>query len=417
MSGKNLKIGMFGFGCVGQGLYDVLHQTKGIKAEIKKICVKDRTKQRKIDSGFFTYNKEEILNDKDIDIVVELIDDSKAAYEIVTTAMKNGKGVVTANKKMIAENFENLFRLQKEYKVPFLYEASSCASIPIIRNLEEYYDNDLLNSVEGIFNGSSNYILTKVFYDGKNYHEALKEAQELGFAESDPTLDVGGFDAKYKLAIITVHAFGVIVKPENIFNYGISSLSEYDLQFAREKGYKIKLMCVSRKIGNNLCAFVMPQFINTEHKLYHVDNEYNGVILEGIFSDKQHFVGKGAGSFPTGSAVLSDVSALTYNYSYEYKKYFQPERPVFSNEFIVDVYIRYNDENSLSRLKMETTDEKYIGKNYNFIIGKVNLQNLINSEISHRKDVFIALTLNSEIVPKSTFDIENKEKNKNLIKY
>ena len=193
---KKLKLGLFGFGCVGQGLYHVLHETHGVKAEIKKICVKNRNKTRPIPDHFFIYDRNEILNDPDIDIIVELIDDSRAAYEIVKTALEHGKAVVTANKKMLAEHLEEIYLLQQKYGKPVLYEGAVCGSIPILRNLEEYYDNDLISSIEGIFNGSTNYILTKVFDEKKSYEDALKQAQDLGFAESDPSLDVKGYDPK-----------------------------------------------------------------------------------------------------------------------------------------------------------------------------------------------------------------------------
>ncbi|RZJ99697.1 MAG: homoserine dehydrogenase, partial [Flavobacterium sp.] len=169
MSRKKLNIGLFGFGCVGFGLYEVLQKTPGLKANIKNICVKDKDKKREIGAENFTFNKEDIFNDLEINVIVELIDDADAAYEIVTRALRSGKAVVTANKKMVAEHFEELLALQREYNVPLLYEAACCASIPIIRNLEEYYDNDLLESIQGIVNGSTNYILTKTFKDNVSY--------------------------------------------------------------------------------------------------------------------------------------------------------------------------------------------------------------------------------------------------------
>ena len=221
---KKLKLGLFGFGCVGQGLYHVLHETHGVKAEIKKICVKNRNKARPIPADFFTYDSADILNDPDIDIVVELIDDANAAFEIVKSALSHGKAVVTANKKMLAEHLEEIYTLQRKHGKPVLYEGSVCGSIPILRNLEEYYDNDLIQRIEGIFNGSTNYILTKVFEEKKNYETALRQAQDLGFAESDPMLDVKGYDAKYKLVIAITHTFGVFVKPEEVINIGIDKL-------------------------------------------------------------------------------------------------------------------------------------------------------------------------------------------------
>jgi homoserine dehydrogenase len=210
---KKLTLGLFGFGCVGQGLYHVLEETHGLKAGIKKICVKDRNKQRILSRDVFTFEPDEILTDPEIDVVVELIDDAEAAFKILKHALQNGKHVVTANKKMLAENLEEIFHLQQQYDRSVLYEGAVCGAIPILRNLEEYYDNDLLTGIEGIFNGSTNYILTKVFEEKKSYLEGLKQAQDLGFAESNPALDVQGFDPKFKLTIAIAHAFGVFVKP------------------------------------------------------------------------------------------------------------------------------------------------------------------------------------------------------------
>ena len=215
---KQTNIGLFGFGCVGQGLHDVIEDSRGFHTQINKIAIKDASKERSLDEKYFTTDKNEILQDEAINLVVELIDDAEAAYDIVTTALKKGKNVVSANKKMVADNFKELVELQEEYNVRLLYEASCCGSIPVIRNLEEYYDNELLNSVSGIFNGSSNYILSKVIQEGLSYTDALAQAQELGFAESDPLLDVGGYDAKYKLVIIAGHSYGVFIKPEDVLN-------------------------------------------------------------------------------------------------------------------------------------------------------------------------------------------------------
>ena len=235
MERQKLNIGLFGFGCVGKGLYDVLEHTHGLKSNIAKICVKDKKKARPIPDSYFTFDKYDILDDDTVNVIVELIDDADAAYDIVSYALNKGKAVVSANKKMIAEHFEELVALQKKFDVPFLYEGAACASIPVIRNLEEYYDNDLLTSVEGIVNGSTNFILTKMYKEGKDYHEVLAEAQALGFAESNPALDVEGFDARYKLSILAAHAFGLFVEPDNIFKYGIQSVSDADIRYADRK--------------------------------------------------------------------------------------------------------------------------------------------------------------------------------------
>ncbi len=374
------KIGLFGFGCVGQGLYDIIEKTN-FKAELVKICVKDRHKSRSIPMSYFTFDKEELLNDENITVIVELIDDAEEAYKIVKTALQKGKHVVTANKKMVATHLEEFVALQKSTGKSLLYEASSCGSIPIIRNLAEYYDNEMLYAVSGIFNGSSNYILTKVIQEKLSYPEALKQAQDLGFAETDPTLDVGGFDAKYKLCIIAAHAYGLIISPEDVFNYGIQALSEYDIEFALEKNYKIKLIAQVVKVDSqNIALFVMPHFISVGHYLYHVENEYNGVIVEAAFSDKQVFVGKGAGGHPTGSAVLSDISALRYDYKYEYRKAASASTLNYTKKVKMEIYLRYHTAEDLAAFDFEDISIQYKGKHYNYVIGVIDLEQLIEKQ-------------------------------------
>lgn len=375
---KKLKLGLFGFGCVGQGLYHVLHQTNGVKAEIKKICVKNPNKERPLDSNLFTFDKDEILNDPDIDIVVELIDDAKAAFAIVKTALERGKAVVTANKKMLAENLDEIYSLQKKYGKPVLYEGSVCGSIPILRNLEEYYDNDLISSIEGIFNGSTNYILTKVFDEKKSYADALKKAQELGFAESDPSLDVKGFDPKYKLVIAIAHTFGLFVKPEQVLNIGIDKVSDLDLKFARENNYTIKLIARAFKQGNKVFGFVAPQFIEQQHPLASVRNEFNAVQVQGAFAETQLFIGKGAGSYPTGSAVLSDISALSYNYSYEYKKHNRESGLEFSNDLTIEAYVSFDHSSPVAISDFAEFRSGYAAQGKQYMVGKISLEKLVS---------------------------------------
>jgi homoserine dehydrogenase len=373
---KNLKLGVFGFGCVGQGLYHVLHETHGVKGEIKKICVKTKNKVRPIPEHFFTFDKNEILNDPDIDIVVELIDDANAAYEIVKTALKNGKAVVTANKKMLAEHLEEIYTLQQKYGKPVLYEGAVCGSIPILRNLEEYYDNDLISSIEGIFNGSTNYILTKVFDEKKTYEEALKKAQELGFAESDPTLDVKGYDPKFKLVIAIAHTFGLFVKPEEVINIGIDQITNLDLKFAQENNFTIKLIARAFKQDGKVYGFVAPQFIENTNPLASVRNEFNAVQVKGAFAETQLFIGKGAGSYPTGSAVLSDISALNYDYSYEYKKHQQDPDLEFSNDLSVEAYISFDNDGKVSINDFIEFESGYASGGKQYMFGKISLAKL-----------------------------------------
>jgi len=394
MTREKLRIGMFGYGCVGQGLHDVLNSSKGFKADIVRICVKDRTKKRRIPMEYFTFEKDDILNDPSINLVVELIDDADAAYDIVTTAMKNGKNVVSANKVMIANHFRELVELQEKYDVSLLYEASAGASIPIIRNLEEYYDNELLYSLRGILNGTTNYVLTLMHNQGIDYNVALNEAREKGFAESDPTLDVEGWDAKYKLCIITGHAYGLFLDPSEVFHYGINTISKFDIQYAKEKGFKIKLVpYVGKTSENTITSFVLPRFISSDKYLYNVDNEYNGVITEAAFADKQFFSGKGAGGHATGSAVLSDISANSYGYKYEYKKFQQGTVSYYTRDFKLEIYLRYKNEKDRELFGFEEVSEYFSGKLYKYAIGVVNLGRLYElREQLRNMDVFIVNT-------------------------
>ncbi len=389
-----LKIGLFGFGCVGYGLYEVLSKSQGIKADIVKICVKSKNKKRPIDESYFTYNKQELLDNPEINLIVELIDDADEAYQIVKYALQKGKHVVTANKKMVANHLRELVELQAEHGVSLLYEASSCGSIPIIRTLEEYYDNELLFKVSGIFNGTSNYILTKTIQENLSYDAALKKAQELGFAETDPTNDVAGFDAKFKSIIIAAHAFGLFVKPEEVFNFGIETVGTADIKYAKEKGLKIKLVPnIIKHSDGSVSAFVLPQFVSPGSYLYNVENEFNGVIVEGAFSDKQFLSGKGAGGHPTGSAVLSDISALSYGYKYEYKKFHQKENVPFNNGVVLNVYLRFRDKKEIERFGFTEIHEQYSSQHYNYVIGNLPIQKLVeNKEYIIKEKLFVALT-------------------------
>ena len=377
---KKLNIGLFGFGVVGQGLYDII-KTKNLNLEIVKIAIKNPDKKRSLPAELFTTDRDVILNDPNINTVVELINDTEAAFEIVSRALSSGKNVVSSSKKMIATYLHELIELQQIHGTSLLYEGSVCGSIPIIRNLEEYYDNELLHSISGIFNGSSNYVLSKGYLENLDYDTALKQAQDLGFAETDPTSDVGGFDAKYKLIIAAVHAYGVIVKPEDVLNIGIQNLSASDLQYAREKKLKIKLVPVAKELDDrHVTMFVLPKFVNENEFLYNVEYEYNGVIVQAAFADQQFFFGKGAGGHPTGSAVLSDIAALRYDYQYEYKKAKQKKDLHFTNNIELNVYLRYEDEDLVDALQFEHIHERYHSDSYKFVIGKINLQNLIDNQ-------------------------------------
>ncbi|MBQ3203716.1 MAG: homoserine dehydrogenase [Alistipes sp.] len=391
MNSKKLNIGLFGFGTVGSGLYDVLKRIDSKNVEIKRVCVRNISKPRKADVAF-TDNADDIFNDPEINFIVELIDDADAAYTIVKRALQSGLPVVSGNKKMLAHHIEELIDLQARYNVGLLYDASACGSIPVIRNLEEYYDNDLLTSVKGILNGSSNFILSKIFNENMSYGDALKLAQYLGFAESNPSLDIDGWDSLFKLIIITVHAFGLYVAPEKIFTYGISNMNDSDIRFANEKERRFKLVAHVEKLKDNrLIMSVMPQLISRNKYIYSVEDEFNGVVIKGLFYDKQFMFGRGAGGYPTGSAVLSDITACLYDYKYEYKKRNDSQLPEYTTDHSFRVYYRYSNLSDLALLNFESISEEYKSESYNYVIGRVSLQSLldVNDEL-RKRNIFIA---------------------------
>jgi homoserine dehydrogenase len=380
-SQKQLVIGLFGFGVVGEGLYKVLKQTPSLKASIKKVCIKNIYKKRNAPAELFTEEIDEILNDPEINVVVEVINDSSVGYHIVSTALKNGKDVVSASKKMLSEHLPELIELQKTTGRSLLYEASSCASIPIIRNLEEYYDNDLLHAIKAIVNGSTNFILTKMFEEQLNFKEALLMAQQLGFAESDPTLDIEGFDAANKWVLLLTHSYGISTTINDLLFNGITQIHEVDANLALSRGQSIKLVAQAKKLQNGKVAtFVLPQFVDQGDQLYFVKNEYNGVVIESGFADKQFFYGKGAGSFPTASAVLSDIAALRYGYKYEYKKKNQQNPAHLSDDFHLRIYISFQEISDIPKEEFASIEEWHSGNERNYLIGTIPFKSLIHKD-------------------------------------
>ncbi len=390
---KELTIGLFGFGVVGEGLYKVLQQTPSLKAQLKKVCIKHSGKKRNAPTSLFTTEKDELLNDPDINVIVEVIDDADAAYDIVSTALRNGKDVVSASKKMIAEHLPSLLALQQETGQSLLYESAACASIPVIRNLEEYYDNDLLHSIKAIVNGSTNFILTKIFEEGLDFKQALILAQQLGFAESNPKLDVEGYDAVNKWTFLLTHAYGIIETPGNILFNGIQDIQTGDARVAKEKNQQIKLVAQAQKLQNGkVAAFVLPQFVKHDDHLAFVKNEYNGVVIESGFADKQFFYGKGAGSLPTASAVLSDISALRYQYKYEYKKLYHHHPHKLSLDVFLRVYVSFDDLQYIPRERFEWLEEWHAQEERKYLVGVISFRELIGSSWWKENNTSLILT-------------------------
>lgn len=389
MSSK-IRIGLFGFGCVGRGLYDILsHNTT--EFQVEKVCVRQRYKHRGPDSSLFTFDPKEILDDPAIDIVVELIDDHETAYSLASEALQRGKAVVSANKRMIAGKLDELLSLQQQHSAPFLYEAACCASIPIIRTLENYYCGGAVHGIEGIVNGTTNYILTRMLHEGLSFEEALTLAQQHGFAESDPSMDIEAFDAKFKLCLLATHAFGVVLPVDKVFNYGIGTIAQEDFVYARAHNSTIKLVARALHDDGKLSAAVLPAFLPSGHSLAAVGNEYNGVLVHTPYSDAQFFHGRGAGGHPTASAVLADISAAAAHYRYTYGKTRAQSKPEFTNDVAVDVYCRYGDTDVVRELPFDSVDRRYSSKSHNYVTGRVQLEALSTYNGVRNKDVFVGI--------------------------
>lgn len=396
MSKQNhhINIGLFGLGTVGTAFCRVIDRCANAHASIRHIVVRNIRRARPVDipREIVTDDADKVFNDKKINLIVEVIDNADAAFAIVSRALRQGISVVSGNKAMIAAHLPELIDLQRQGGGALLYDASSCGSIPVIRNLEEYYDNDLLMEVRGILNGSSNYILSRVFDHGESYADALALAQRFGFAESDPSLDLSGRDSLNKLVIITMHALGVYVSPERVFTYGIQTIHDDDIRYAREKGVKIKLVAQVAKVSpEHFTMFVMPEFVTPDRYIYSVDNEYNGVVIRGECYDRQFMFGKGAGGKPTASSILSDVMARRHNYRYEYKKMSFANRPEYTDDIVLHIYARYQTTDVSRLLPWQRITESYRSAGYNYVIGDVSVKDLIayQRELTSADDVFL----------------------------
>ena len=304
------KIGLFGFGTVGTGFYQVLERMPQIAVEISKVCVK-RLDLERIDHDLnFTNDATEILDDPEIDIVVEVISDPIAAKDIVQQALSKGKSVISANKKMIGESLAEVHEWHQRYDAPFFYEAAVGGGIPIIHNIKSLFRDQHITKIRGILNGSSNYILTMMQQNQWSFDKALEEAQIQGFAEANPSLDVDGLDASYKLGILGYHAFGDIVSLKSCNATSIRHVTESDIKNAIKHSQKIKPVATIEKKDEEYHCSIVPSLIPISDELYNVDMENNAISVYTEVSGKHLAVGKGAGALPTGSAVVSDLKRI-----------------------------------------------------------------------------------------------------------
>lgn len=308
---KDINIGIIGVGVVGSSVVKILEENKeiisaraGVNLVVKKGVVKNLNKTRNISIPLYE-NPDEILNDKEIDIVIELMGGVQEAYEIAKKALQNKKALITANKAMLAYHRYDLQQIAND--IPIGFEASVCGGIPIIKALKDGLGANHILALKGILNGTSNYILTQMIQENQDFNTSLKQAQKLGYAEADPSLDINGGDAGHKLLILASLAYGIDAKPKDIIIEGIESISPDDIDFANEFGYSIKLLGIAKKEGNEIELRVHPAMINKNKMISKVEGVMNGISVIGDRVGETLYYGAGAGGDATASAVISDL--------------------------------------------------------------------------------------------------------------
>lgn len=316
---KKVKIALLGLGNVGRGVWMILNSNKeeimkrsGYEVEVAKILVRDISKPRGVEVplGLLTTDFNDIINDDEIKIVVEVMGGIEPAREYMIAAMDKKKHIVTANKMLLATGGDEIFEKADKEGVMFNYEASVAGGIPIINGINESLTANKVERLYGIVNGTTNYILTKMAFDGLDFNDALKEAQEMGYAEADPTSDIEGFDSQYKLAILSSLAFGTKIKIEDVYREGITKIESVDIQYAKEFKKVIKLLAIVKDNEGRLELRVHPTMIPENHPLANVYDSFNAVLIKGNAVGDLMFYGRGAGDLPTGSAVVSDVVSI-----------------------------------------------------------------------------------------------------------
>lgn len=312
----SINTGIIGFGTVGTGAarillnnHDIIFKRTGLDIRLKRIADLDIKRDRglKVPEGVLTTDARDILEDKDIDIVVELIGGIHPAKEFILQAINNNKHIVTANKALLATAGNEIF-LEAERKGVFVgFEASVAGGIPIIKVMQEGLVANRILNIYGIINGTSNYILTKMTEEGKEFSVALKEAQGLGYAEADPTFDIEGIDSAHKLTILSSLAYGIPLSYKEVYREGITRITSQDIDFARELGYKVKLLAITKAVDNEVEMRVHPTMIPQDYIISKVDGVYNAIYVEGDAVGSTLYYGRGAGDMPTGSAVVADI--------------------------------------------------------------------------------------------------------------
>lgn len=366
MARASVKAGLIGFGTIGTGVVklfknsaELISRKSGVKVELVKICDIDIKRDRgvKIDRSMLTTDVNDIINNPEIDIVIELMGGYKPASDFVLKALNNGKCVVSANKAMISKYWDELHAACAKNSVEIMAEASVGGGIPILRGLDKGLAANKIEKVIGILNGTCNYILTKMTQEKLSFDAALKQAQQLGFAEADPTLDIEGFDTQHKLMILSKMSFGGKLAASDVHVEGISKVKDMDIQYADELGYVMKLLAIAERTEEGINARVHPSLVEKSRLLASVNNEYNAIYVKGDAVGETMFYGKGAGEMPTASAVLSDVIYLAKNIANNVKPVYaqaakkkKPQKLVKMDEIKSKFYLRFNVRDSAGTL-------------------------------------------------------------------
>ena len=373
---KTVKIALLGFGTVSQGTFNLLQDNvdlitnrSGVTIEISKIFVRNPDKYTNItlpSTAQYVTNIDDVLNDESIAIVVELMGGTTFAKDCVEAALKHGKSVVTANKDLLAEAGPYLFDLAYKNHVDLRFEASVLGGIPIIRTLYDSLGGNRITELVGIMNGTTNFILSKMTDEGLSYGDVLKEAQDLGYAEADPTADVEGLDAARKLAILASISFNRRIFFEDVTVEGITKIDTEDISFGKEFGYNIKLIGIAKESSKGLSLNVYPAFVPLTHPLASVRGSYNAIYIKGNGIDDAMFYGRGAGSLPTGSSVVSDIMEVAKNVAFEstgrFKPFYFDQKNIYSpGKIQSSYYMRLAVDNKtgvLAKIATKLTEQK-----------------------------------------------------------
>lgn len=383
---KKIGVALLGLGVVGGGTYEILTtkrqyilENDGLDIEVKAVLERnlDRVKELGIDLSLVAKDIDEIVSNPDIQVVAEFFGGVEPARSFLIKALENGKSIVTANKEMFSKSWQDLERAGKKGGAGLYFEASCVGGVPIIRTLTDAMQGNKMTSLKGIVNGTTNYILSRMSDEGVDYNTCLKSAQELGYAEANPTADVDGFDSMYKNSILSSLAYKKRVPIDKIYREGISSVNVLDLEIGKELGYTMKLLAISKDDGKMTEARVHPAFLPNEHPLSGVKSSFNAVFINGDNVDDVMLYGRGAGSLPTGSAIVSDIvfaGKNTVHRRFDFEK-IEAHDNTFATDFVTEYYLRFEasatqealskitailDENGVSVVRALTKDNNVV---------------------------------------------------------